>query len=173
MLHAYNDLKWAWLGEDHKCNLNCEPSGLCWFYWMPPVWYKWILWYCILLIKNFDWFILILEWHNQWYFIGSGIHEWYRSWRGCCTDLLCSRYDQGNLKVEPAMVAMLLSHMEASYCTSGLFSCLSPSSNFIKLVLPFLHRLKWHMHLGYCAVSHGNDNLHRSRTMIKPYPEVQ
>ena len=58
---------------------------------------------------------------------------------------------QGHLKGESVVVAILLSRMEVSYCTSGFFSELSPPNNFVKRELPFPRGLKSRTNIGYRA----------------------
>ena len=66
---------------------------------------------------------------------------------------MCMCKNQGNLKGESVVAAILPSRMEVSYCTSGFFVA-KPPNNFVKRGLPFPRELKSHMHTGYRAVNH-------------------
>ena len=75
--------------------------------------------------------------------------------------------NQGNLKEESVVAAILSSRMEASYCTTGFFR--SKARQTISLSYSCLFT-----HIGYRRVkTRGNDNVGRSCQMIVPNPEVQ
>ena len=70
---------------------------------------------------------------------------WIQSWR-------YSEWEEGNLKGESVIAALLPWHMKVSYCTSGFFrSC--PPSHFVKSELTFPCGLKSLKHIGYCTVT--------------------
>ena len=78
-------------------------------------------------------------------------------------------HDQGNLKGESAVVAILPSRMEVSYCTSGFVRSKARQAILIKRELPFQHGLT--SRSAWCksayglsrGESRGNDNVRRLR----------
>ena len=63
-------------------------------------------------------------------------------------------YNQGNLKGEYVVAAILPSCMEASLFYLRIFSSLSPPNNFVKRELPFSSGLKSRTQIGYHVVNH-------------------
>ena len=81
-------------------------------------------------------------------------------------------FDQGNLKGESVVAAILQSCMEVRYCTSGFFHSQACQIISLNVALSVWSQIT-HAYRLSCSEIRGNDHVSRSRWMIAPNPKVQ